>query len=178
MTVRVIKRPALSLVAAVADNGVIGKGNDLPWRLKSDMKWFKHITQFKPVIMGSNTWHSLPKRPLPGRMNIVLSRDLQFEAEGALQCDNLFEALELAREQALDEGLDDICVIGGANLYAQVLPKADRLYITHVHASPEGDVHFPAIDPAQWVEVSSDFHAKAEEDDYDFTIKVYERLKA
>lgn len=178
MGFRVIKRPRLSLVAAVADNGVIGKGNDLPWRLKSDMKWFKQITQFKPVIMGSNTWDSLPRKPLPGRMNIVLTRDLKFEAEGAIVCNSLFEALELAREQALDEGLDDICVIGGANLYAQVLPKADRLYITHVHASPEGDVHFPEIDRKAWVEISSEPHPKAEEDDFDFTIKIYERSEA
>lgn len=172
-----IKYPRLAIVAAVAENGVIGRGNDLPWHIRSDLIYFKSITQFKPVIMGSNTWDSLPKKPLPGRLNIVLSRDLKFEAEGAIICNTLFEALELAREHALDEGCEDICVIGGANLYAQVLPKADRLYITRVHASPEGDVSFPDIDKSQWLEVESAHHEAAEGDDHDFTTLIYDRLK-
>jgi dihydrofolate reductase len=175
MSIRVITPPRLSVIAAVAENGVIGRGLDLPWHLRSDLQHFKALTQFKPVIMGSTTWDSLPKKPLPGRLNLVLSRDVKFEAEGAIVCASLFEALELAREHALDDGADDICIIGGANLYAQALPKADRLYITRVHAAPEGDVLFPDIDKSQWVEVESRFHAKSDGDDFDFTTLIYDR---
>ena len=181
MTVRPIRRPRLSIIAAVADNGVIGNGLDLPWRLRSDLKWFKQITDGKPVLMGSVTWDSLPKKPLPGRMNIVLSRDAKFATDeanhAAIICQSLFEALELAREQAIDEGLDDICIIGGGHIYAQTIEMADRLYITHVHTKPEGQVKFPTIDPTQWLEISAQSHLKGEGDDFDFTIKIYDRIK-
>lgn len=128
-----------------------------------------------PLILSDDLWDSLPKKPLPGRLNLVLSRDLKFEAEGAIVCGNMFEALELAREHALDDGADDICIIGGANIYSQTLSRADRLYITRVHASPEGDVFFPEINKDQWVEVENTFHPKAEGDDHDFTTLVYDR---
>ena len=173
-----IKQPKLSLIAAVAENGVIGRGLDLPWRLKSDLQHFKAITLGKPIIMGSTTWDSLPKKPLPGRMNIVLSRDLKFEAPGALICGSLFEAMELAREHALDEGIEDICVIGGANIYAQTIEKADRLYISHIHADIDGDVYFPDFDKTQWSETNRQFQAKGDGDDYDFTTLIYERITA
>jgi dihydrofolate reductase len=178
----VYKNPVLTMIAAVADNGIIGKGNDLPWRLKSDLQRFKALTIDKPILMGSNTWDSLPRKPLPHRLNIVLSRDLKFQNDnkdtGAIVCNTIFEALELARDHAKEEGADEIMVIGGANLYAQMLPMSDRLYITHVHAKPAGDVYFPVINTSEWVETASEFHIKGDEDDYDYSFKTYQRLRA
>ncbi|RZJ38299.1 MAG: dihydrofolate reductase, partial [Brevundimonas sp.] len=131
----------LALVVARGSNGVIGQDGDLPWRLRSDLQRFKAITIGKPCLMGRKTWESLPLRPLPGRLNIVLSRDLSFEAKGAVVVTNLDEALEMAREQAGDDGAAEVCVIGGTALFATALPRAKRLYITEVDAAPEGDAH-------------------------------------
>ncbi|CAL4867853.1 Dihydrofolate reductase [Asticcacaulis sp. MM231] len=166
----------LALVVAMSDNGVIGKNGGLPWHLRSDLRRFKEITQFKPIIMGSTTWDSLPKKPLPGRLNIVLTRDPRMEADGGIICNSLFEALDIAREHAADDGADEICVIGGANVYEQTLPKADRIYVSHVHADVEGDAHFPKIDPSVWKVTSEESFAKTENDDHDFTLKIYERI--
>lgn len=170
-------RPRLSLIVAMSENGVIGRDNTLPWHLRSDLKRFKALTQFKPVIMGSKTWDSLPRKPLPGRLNLVVSRNLQFEAEGGVICETLFEAIEIAREHASDDGAEEVMVIGGAQVYAQTLAKADRIYATIVHTSVEGDTTFPPIDPSIWRETESEFVAKAEGDDFDFTLKTYERIK-
>ncbi len=167
----------LSLVVAMSENGVIGRAGGLPWHIRSDLKQFKAITEFKPIIMGSATWDSLPRKPLPNRLNLVLSRDAKFEAEGGIVCSSLFEALDIAREHAIDDGAEEICVIGGANVFAQVLPKADRIYVTRVHAEVEGDAHFPAIDPAAWRVAREEAHEKADGDDYAFTLTVYERVK-
>lgn len=169
-------KPRLSLIVAMSENRVIGRDNSLPWRLKSDMQMFKALTQFKPVIMGSVTWDSLPRKPLPGRLNLVLSRDPKFEAEGGIVCSTLPEALDIAYEHAEDDGAEEVMVIGGANIYAQTLPKADRIYVTEVHATVEGDTHFPDIDPDRWQLTKSEFHTAAEGDDYDFTVHLYERL--
>ncbi|WP_140984659.1 dihydrofolate reductase [Asticcacaulis tiandongensis] len=169
--------PRLSLIVAMSDNHVIGRDNGLPWHLRSDLKNFKATTQFKPVIMGSNTWDSLPRKPLPGRLNLVLSRDLKFEAEGGVVCETLFEALSIAREHAMDDGADEIMIIGGAKVYEQTLPKADRLYVTQVHANVEGDTFFPPIDPEIWQETRSEFLTRGEGDDHDFTLKIYDRKK-
>ena len=166
----------LALVAAMSRNGVIGRDGGLPWHIRSDLKLFKRITDAKPIIMGSSTWDSLPRKPLPGRLNLVLSRDVKFEAEGGIVCSSLFEALDIAREHAIDDGADEICVIGGANVFAQVMARADRLYLTVVDAEVEGDVYFPAVDPAAWKLVSEEPHEKAEGDDYAFTLKTYERI--
>lgn len=171
-----MKKIKLALVVAMSDNGVIGKDGGLPWHLRSDLKRFKEITLNKPILMGSNTWDSLPKKPLPGRLNLVLSRDPRFEADGGVICSSLFEALDIAREHAIDEGCEEICVIGGANIYEQTLPKADRLYVSHVHATVEGDAHFPLIDPAVWCVSEEAAFQKTENDDYDFTLKVYDRI--
>jgi dihydrofolate reductase len=168
----------LALVVAMSDNGVIGKDGGLPWHLRSDLKRFKEITQFKPIIMGSTTWDSLPKKPLPGRLNIVLTRDVRMEAEGAIICHSLFEALDIAREHAADDGADEICVIGGANVYEQTLAKADRIYVSHVHANVEGDAHFPIIDPFICQVTYEESFAKTENDDHDFTLKIYDRIKS
>ena len=139
------------LVAAVADNGVIGQGGGLPWRLKSDMQHFRAVTMGKPVVMGRKTFLSIGK-PLKGRSNIVVSRDPQFAAPGMLVAPSIEAALAAARGDALRRGADAIAVIGGADLYAQIMDRADRLVITHVHLQPEGDTKFPTIDPLHWRE--------------------------
>ena len=156
-------------------NGVIGVGGTLPWRLKSDLALFKSLTFGKPVIMGRKTWDSLPRKPLPGRANIVLSRDGSFEPKGALVCEGLSEALQIAREQAEDEGEIEVCVIGGAAVFAAALPKARRMYLSEVDASPEGDVYFPAFDEAGWTEVRREDHPAGPEDDHAFVFRVLER---
>jgi dihydrofolate reductase len=170
-----VSAPLISLVVARARNGVIGREGGLPWRLRSDMALFKATTVGKPVIMGRKTWDSLPKKPLPGRLNLVLSRDDFFEPEGALVCGHLSEALEIAREQAAEDGVDEVCVIGGAALFELALPKAKRLYLTEVEAEPEGDVHFPPFDETAWREVRREPHPAGEEDDFPFVFRVLER---
>jgi dihydrofolate reductase len=169
------RKVRLALVVAMSENRVIGRDGGLPWHIRSDLKKFKEITQFKPVIMGSNTWDSLPRKPLPGRLNLVLSRDLKFEAEGGIVCNTLFEALDIAREHAVDDGADEICIIGGANVFEQLLPKAGRIYLTQVHATVDGDTFFPTIDDGQWTLSSEEAFEKAEGDDYAWTLKVYDR---
>jgi dihydrofolate reductase len=156
-------------------NGVIGSAGALPWRLKSDLALFKSLTFGKPVIMGRKTWDSLPRKPLPGRSNIVLSRDGSFTPKGALVCEGLSEALQIAREQAEDDGETEFCVIGGASLFAAVLPRARRIYLTEVDARPEGDVFFPPFDEAAWTEVRREAHPAGPEDDYPFLLRVLER---
>lgn len=157
------------LIAAVADNGVIGRGGAMPWRLKSDMRHFRALTLGQPVVMGRKTYLSLSIKPLPGRTNIVVSRDAAFTAPGVLVAPSLEAALAAARGDALRRGAD-IMVIGGADIYAQALPLADRLEITQVHMKPEGDSVFPPIDPAVWREVARAPHPAGPDDDaaYDF----------
>ena len=167
--------PHLALVVARARNGVIGRDGDLPWRLRSDLQRFKAVTMGKPCIMGRRTWDSLPLKPLPGRLNLVLSKDESFEARGAVVCTTLDEAVEIAREQAMDDGVDEVCVIGGAGLFAAALPRAKRLYLTEVDAEPEGDVRFPPFDESAWVEVSSEPVPAGEKDDHAFVFRVLER---
>ena len=167
--------PSLVLVVARARNGVIGRDGDLPWRLRSDLQRFKAITVGKPCIMGRKTWESLPLKPLPGRLNLVLSKDESFEAKGALVCTTLDEAVEIARETAQEDEVDEICVIGGVALFAAALPRAKRLYVTEVEAEPEGDAVFPAFDEAAWTEVSSEAHPAGEKDDHGFVFRVLER---
>lgn len=168
-------RADLVLVVARGANGVIGREGDLPWRLRSDLQRFKAITIGKPCIMGRKTWESLPLKPLPGRLNLVLSRDLSFEAQGAVVVSSLDEALSMARDQAADDGVDEICVIGGAGLFEAALPRARRLYITEVEASPEGDVRFPDFDETAWTEISREPHPAGEKDDHAFVFRALER---
>lgn len=160
---------------ARARNGVIGNAGRLPWRLKSDLAIFRAVTMGKPVIMGRKTWESLPRKPLPGRTNIVLSRDPGFEAAGAVVCQDFSEAVQIAREQAHDDGADEVCVIGGASLFTLALPKAARLYLTEVQAEVEGDVILPAIDEAGWREVRREQHPASEADEHPFIFRVLER---
>ena len=156
-------------------NGVIGAAGALPWRLKSDLALFKALTFGKPVIMGRRTWESLPRRPLPGRMNIVLSRDGAFAPAGAVVSEDFSEAAQIAREQAEDDGEDEVCVIGGAEIFALALPKARRMYLTEVGASPEGDVFFPPFDEAAWTEVRREAHPAGPDDQFPFVFRVLER---
>jgi len=167
--------PHLALVVARARNGVIGKDGDLPWRLRSDLQRFKAVTIGKPCIMGRKTWESLPLKPLPGRLNLVLSKDESFLAKGGLVCTTLDEAVDIARETAMEDGVDEICVIGGTALFEAALPRAKRLYLTEVEAEPEGDAVFPAFDEGAWIEVSSEPVAAGEKDDHDFVFRVLER---
>jgi dihydrofolate reductase len=154
---------------------VIGRAGGLPWRLRSDMRLFKETTMGKPILMGRKTWDSLPKKPLPGRMNLVLTRDGAFEAQGAVVCTDFTEALGIAREQAEEDGAAEVCVIGGEALFELALPKTKRLYLTEVDTSPEGDARFPAIDEAKWVEVKREAFPAAEGDDHAFVFRVLER---
>lgn len=170
--------PLITLSAgpiARARNGVIGKDGTLPWRLKSDLAIFRAITMGKPVIMGRKTWDSLPKKPLVGRTNIVLSRDGSFEPAGALVCEEFNEAVAIAREQAEEDGASEVCVIGGASLFELALQKAKRLYLTEVDAEVEGDVVLSPIDESRWTEVRSERHEASDVDEYAFTVRVLER---
>jgi dihydrofolate reductase len=166
--------PALVLVAAVADNGVIGQGGGLPWRLKSDLRNFRAVTMGKPVVMGRKTYLSIGK-PLPGRTSIVMSRNRDFAAPGVVVAPGIAAALAAARGDALRRSADAIAVIGGAELYAHLIGQADRLVITHVHLRPEGDTMFPIIDPALWREVTRSPHSPGPDDAAAFTVLVYER---
>ncbi len=164
---------------ARARNGVIGRDGGIPWRLKSDMALFKETTMGKPVIMGRKTWESLPRRPLPGRINIVMTRDGSYAeqaiAKGALICERFDEAVQIAREQAEEDGVDEACIIGGADLYALVLPRARRIYLTEVEADVAGDVVFPPFDETGWTEVKREAHPAGPDDEYAFVFRVLER---
>ena len=160
---------------ARARNGVIGRNGKLPWRLKSDMAIFRATTMGKPVIMGRKTWESLPKKPLIGRTNIVLSRDGSFEPQGAVVCEEFSEAVSIAREQAEEDGTSEICVIGGASLFELALAKARRLYLTDVDAEVKGDVVLSPIDETRWTEVRSQRYEAGPDDEYAFTFRVLER---
>lgn len=160
---------------ARARNGVIGRDGALPWRLAADMRRFRALTLGKPVIMGRKTWESLPRRPLPGRLNIVLSRQAAFEPEGAVACEDFAEALEIAREQAAEDGAAEVCVIGGAALFALALLRARRIYLTEVEGEPEGDVLMPPLDETGWREVSREAHPAGPDDEYPTVFRVLER---
>jgi dihydrofolate reductase len=168
---------ALVLVAAVAENGVIGQGGRLPWRLKSDMRHFRTVTMGKPVVMGRKTFLSLA-RPLAGRTNIVVSRDPTFAAPGALVAPTLRAALTAARGDALRREAAAVAVIGGADIYEQTIAQADRLVITRVHLQPNGDARFPEIDPQVWQEIDRSEHAAGPQDEAGFVLLVYERRSA
>jgi len=171
-------RIEIVLVAAVAENGVIGKAGALPWRLKSDMQQFRALTWGKPVVVGRTTYLSFAKQPLPGRTNIVVSRDRSFAAPGAVVAATLGAALETAKGDALRRGVAAIIVLGGADIYAQTIADADRLVITRVHLQPDGDAKFPAIDPNVWNEVERTEHPAGAGDEAAFTSLVYDRRAA
>ena len=164
------------LVAAVAENGVIGRDNALPWRLKSDLKHFRALTLRKPVLMGRNTFLSVGK-PLVGRTNIVVSRNPDFCAPGIVVARDLTAALAVAHGDALRRDVEEIMVIGGAQIFAELLPSAARLEITRVHATPEGDTYFPPVDPALWQETAHAEYPAGASDDAAFTVLTYRRMQ-
>ncbi len=165
------------LIVAVADNGVIGAGGAIPWRLKTDLQRLKTMTMGKPVVMGRKTFISL-RRPLPGRTNIVLTRDPDFRAAGAVVTTSFTEARAVATGDALRRFVTEIAVIGGAEIYAQFMGCADRLEVTEVHARPEGDTCFAAIDPAIWEEVARVRNSAGPDDSADFSFVTYRRRGA
>jgi dihydrofolate reductase len=167
-------RVDIILVVAVAENGVIGRDNAMPWRIKSDLKYFRSVTMNKPVIMGRKTFASIGK-PLPGRTNIVVTRNSEFTAPDVLVAPGIEQALSAARGDALRRGTNEIAVIGGTDIFAQTLAMADRIALTRVHANPPGDTYMPAIDPQVWRETERIAHQAGPDDDYGFTIMQYER---
>ncbi|MFZ5956741.1 dihydrofolate reductase [Pseudomonas knackmussii] len=163
-------RLPLAMIAALAENRVIGVDNRLPWHLPADLKHFKAMTLGKPVIMGRKTWDSLG-RPLPGRLNLVVSRQADLQLEGAEVFTSLEDALERADAWAREEEAEELMLIGGAQLYGEALPQAERLYLTRVALSPAGDAHFPEVEATRWRLASSiDHESTAETPAYSFEV--------
>ena len=161
------------LIAAFAQNRVVGINNSLPWHLPEDLKYFKRTTTGKAIIMGRKTYDSIG-RPLPNRTNIVISRNSELKIEGVKVVDSLQAAIDLAKEVNFINGVEEVMVIGGASIYEEALPKADRLYLTHVHAEVKGDAYFPEVDFSQWQEISRDDYAASESNPYDYSFVVYD----
>ena len=158
----------ISIIVAASANNVIGSQGDLPWRLSDDLKRFKAMTMGKPIVMGRKTWESIG-RPLPGRQNIVITRQADFQADGCDVVSSPRAALAAAG------GADEIMVIGGSQVYALFLPDAERLYLTRVHAKIEGDAYFPEIRESEWRLVSDEDHAADDRNAFDFSFRTYER---
>jgi dihydrofolate reductase len=167
----------VAIYVAIAENGVIGRDGGLPWRLSTDLKRFKADTMGKPIIMGRKTYEGIG-RPLPGRLNIVVTRDKTWRAEGVEVAHTLEAAIQLATVRGRSmAGVDEVCVIGGGEIYAQALPLADRLHVTHVLAAVDGDAHFPPIDPQTWRVVSSQEVPAGEKDSHATRYSIYERRR-
>jgi dihydrofolate reductase len=161
----------VSAVVAASDNNVIGKDGGLPWHVSSDLKLFKEITMGKPVIMGRRTWESLPKQPLPGRRNIVITRNPDYAAEGADVAGSIHEAL------AMCEGEPEVSIIGGGQVYEQAMDRTDRIYLTRIHLTVDGDTFLPELPENEWQEVERREFEKGERDDAAFTLVVLDRVK-
>ncbi|MDB5615725.1 MAG: diacylglycerol kinase [Devosia sp.] len=164
----------IAMIAGVAENGVIGSDQTIPWRVPSDMAFFKRTTMGKPLVMGRKQYETVGK-PLPGRTNIVITRQRGYQPEGVLVFHSVDEALEKAREIALADGADEIMIIGGGELYAQLMPRAERLYISHIDLSPAGDVRFPMIKPEEWAVVDLPEVEPSPKDEATYRVKVYAR---
>lgn len=164
----------ISLIAARSRNGVIGRNNDLPWRLPDDMKYFMTTTRGHHAIMGRKNYDSLPDayKPLPNRTNIVVTRQRAFHAPGCIVVHDIEQALKLA----LTQGEEEVFVIGGAEIYALAMAKANRLYLTEIDAEIQGDTYFPSFDTKQWREVSRNHHAADEKHAYAFDFVIYDRI--
>ena len=168
----------LSLIVARGLNNVIGAAGQLPWRLKSDLMFFKKVTLGNPIIMGRKTWESLPRRPLPDRENIVMTRDWTYDAPGARVYSSFSPAINAAKAIAARDGKAEVFVIGGEAIYKRALPLADRIYLTDVDAAPEGDAFFPALPDHEWHEASAARFEVSDGDDHAFTIRKLERITA
>lgn len=160
----------ISYVVAVARNGVIGREGGLPWHISSDLKRFKELTMGKPVVMGRKTWESLPRKPLPGRRNIVITRQADFAPEGAEVAATPEAALRFCGDAP------EVAVIGGGEIYRLFWPQVDRIYLTEVDLEVDGDTHFPALSPAEWREVGREVHPRGERDSAAFTLRILDRM--
>jgi dihydrofolate reductase len=159
----------VTIVAALSENGVIGRGNTLPWHLPADLQRFKRLTSGHTVIMGRKTFESIGRKPLPGRPNIVVSRSSELAADGVVVVPDLPQALDLAQRE------EEVFVLGGAGIFAAALPLADRLELTRVHAIIPGDVFFPKFNPADWKLVQDEKHPADDQHAYPFSFLSYER---
>ena len=159
----------VAVVVAVADNGVIGRGNALPWDLPDDLQHFKRTTLGRPIIMGRKTYESIG-RPLPGRLNIILTRDTNWRAEGVTTACSMPDAIDIAESQALVDGADSVMVIGGAEIYRQAMPIASRAFVTRVHGNVSGDAYFDLSLLDSWCEVSTTFVTAGERNSHDFSV--------
>ena len=159
----------ISMIAAMTEDRVIGIENTLPWKLPNDMKWFRQNTLGKPIVMGRKTFESFGAKPLPGRTNIIITRDQSYQAEDSIVVYSIEEALKTAGD------VDEVMIIGGASFYEQMLPKSDRLYLTFVEADLEGDAWFPEFDLNDWNEVESIHHEKDEKNAYPHRFVIFDR---
>ena len=171
-----MRNPRIDIVAAVAENNVIGANGGLPFKLSTDLKRFKALTMGKPIIMGRKTYDSIG-RALPGRINIVISRQPDFAIEGVIAARSLDEAIRIGVAATMANDADSICVIGGGEIYSQAFARADRLLITHVEGQVEGDTYFPAIDPLTFEAVTNEFVPKGEKDSHSSRYVVYQKRK-
>lgn len=158
----------ISLIVAMDENGLIGRNNDLPWRLPNDLAFFKKTTMGKPIIMGRKTWESIG-RPLPGRKNVVVTRQDGYQAEGCTVASSLEAACNLCKSA------DEVVIIGGAQLYAKALDKVVKMYITHVHAELEGDAWFPEVDWDKWNKTREESYTQDERNEYAHSFQWWER---
>jgi len=163
--------PVISLIVAMAKNGVIGRDNRLPWRLPADLAHFKSVTMGKPMVMGRKTWESLPGL-LPGRRHIVVTRDRGYRADHCTLVHSLEQAIEAAGD------VPEVMIVGGGTLYKELLPRADRLYLTLVETEVEGDARFPELDFSQWREVLRESHPADERNEHPYTFIELERVRA
>ena len=159
----------ISMIAAMGDNREIGLNNELLWNMPADMKHFRQMTMGKPVIVGRKTYESFGAKPLPGRLNIVISRDKNYQGNGATVVTSVDEALAAANDA------EEVMVIGGASFYQQVLAKADKLYLTYVHSTFQADSWFPEINISEWHELSREFHKADDRNPYDYTFVELQR---
>ena len=161
--------PKLSIIVAVAENGVIGSGNQLPWRLPDDLKRFKALSLGKPIVMGRKTYDSIG-RPLPGRLNIVVSRRGDLQIPGCTVVTSVTQAIAAAGE------VDEIVIVGGADIYRQLLARVQTIHLTRVHAPVPGDVHFPQLAPGEWRQLETEYHPADERHAHAFTFSTLERV--
>lgn len=172
------KTPRIIIVVAMAENGVIGRDGDMPWRLSSDLRRFKALTMGKPLVMGRKTFESVGGKPLPGRPHVIVSRGPAIDVPGIETYSSLEAALARAKEIAVASGVDEVCVAGGGEIYRQALPLADELHVTHVEAAIDGDTVFPAIDPAVFEKLEETNVPAGEKDNYPTRYAVYRRRPA
>jgi dihydrofolate reductase len=164
----------VAMIAAIGENGIIGREGEIPWRLPTDFAHFKRTTLGKPLVMGRKTFESIG-RPLPGRTSIVVTRQPGYVRDGVIVCYSLAAAFEAAQAVAQRDGASEVMIGGGAEIYREAMPLAERLYVTHVAAAPAGDAAFPAIDPGVWEVTRRHDITRGEKDSADFTVLTYER---